>query len=304
METTARRTPKYLDPQTLQKIGSLELIAREIVEGIRVGMHKSPMRGFSTEFAHHRPYVPLDPLRHIDWRVYARTERYYLKLYEAETNFNANLLLDASSSMHYSSGKISKLEYAKYMAAALAYLVVQQRDSAGLGVFDGQLRRYIEPRSAMGVIANIDSELAKTEPAPRTDVAGIMHEFAQRIPRRGFVILFSDLLDNVDGFISGLNHLRFRGHNVAVFHVLDPAELTFPFDGICRFEDLEQSGRQVLTQPKRVRDAYLEELRKFTSRLKLACEKAEADYVPVDTSKPPDVILSAFLIGRQRRPGT
>jgi len=293
------RKHKYLDPAILQKIGPLDLVAREVVEGIRVGMHKSPLKGFSTEFKQHRQYVPGDTLRSIDWRVYGRTERYYVKLYEAETNFTANLLLDASSSMHYRSGAVSKLEYAKYMAASLAHLVVQQRDSVGLGVFDGQLRTYLEPKSSLGVVRNIAEELEKVQPEPRTDVAGILHEFARRIPRRGFVVLFSDLFDHTEEFLQGLNHLRFRGHNVVVFHTMDPYELEFPFKGTWKFKDLELTG-ELVTQPNRIRAAYLEEVRKFTTQIREACEKNHVDYMLVNTSKPVDAVLTGYLIGRLR----
>jgi len=174
MAAEAPRKLRYLEPEILQQLGPLELVAREVVEGLHVGMHKSPLRGFSTEFAQHRPYVPGDELRRLDWRVYARTQRYYLKLYEAETNLTANLLLDASSSMRYASGAVSKLEYAKFMAASLAYLIVKQRDAAGLAVFDSALRSYIEPRMTMGVIRNIAEELERAHDEPRTDVAGIL----------------------------------------------------------------------------------------------------------------------------------
>lgn len=296
---TQTRKHKYLDPAILQKIQPLDLVAREVVEGIRVGMHKSPLRGFSTEFKQHRQYVPGDTMRSIDWRVYGRTERYYVKLYEAETNFTANLLLDASSSMHYRSGSVSKLEYAKFMAASLAYLVVQQRDSVGLGVFDGQLRTYLDPKCSQAVIRNIAEELQKVEPQPRTDVAGILHEFARRIPRRGFVILFSDLFDHTEEFLQGLDHLRFRGHNVVVFHTLDPYELEFPFKGTWKFKDLELTG-ELVTQPNRIRAAYLEEVRKFTTQIREACERNHVDYVLVNTSKPVDTVLTGYLIGRLR----
>jgi uncharacterized protein (DUF58 family) len=288
---------KYLEPDVLQKIGSLELIAREVVEGLRVGMHRSPLRGFSTEFAHHRPYVPGDEIRHVDWRVYGRTERYYVKLYEAETNFDANLLLDASSSMRYGSGTVTKLEYAKYMAASLAYLIIDQRDSVGLAVFDSELRSYVAPSSTKGVIRNIDDELQSSEDQPRTDIARQLHEFAARIPRRGFVMLFSDLFDHVEEFVKGLDHLRFRGHNVTVFHVLDPYELEFPFTGTWRFLGLENEP-EITTQPKRIRAAYLDELRKFVTEIRTACERSQVDYVLVDTSRPLDEVLSAYLIKR------
>jgi uncharacterized protein (DUF58 family) len=299
MAIETRQKRRYLSPETLQKIGSLELAAREVVEGLRVGVHKSPLRGFSTEFAHHRQYVPGDAIRHMDWRVYARTERYYIKLYDAETNFDAHLLLDASSSMHYASGSISKLEYAKYVAASLAYLVVHQRDSVGLAVFDSELRTYIPPKSTLGIIGNIARELESVEGKPKTSIGPILHDFAHRIPRRGFVILISDLFETTEEFLKGLDHLRFCGHNVVVFHVMDPYELSFPFDGMRRFNGLENDG-QIITQPKRIREAYLNEVRKFLTKVKDACERSRVDYVLVDTSKPVDVMLSSYLIGRIR----
>ena len=299
MASASQHRLRYLDPEILQQIGPLELVAREVVEGLHVGMHKSPLRGFSTEFSQHRPYVAGDEFRHVDWRVYGRTRRYYIKLFEAETNFTANLLLDGSRSMHYGSGKVSKLEYAKFMAASMAYLCVKQRDSVGLGVFDGELRHYVEPKTTMTVVRTIAETLETVEPVPRTDVTSILHEFARRIPRRGFVMLFSDLFDHVDDFVQGLDHLRFKGHNVVVFHVLDPAELTFPFDGSLKFKGLELDG-EVITQPKRVRGAYLEELRKYLRQIKSACERTHIDYVLVDTSRPVDAVLSAYLIGRLR----
>lgn len=296
---TEQRKLEYTDPAVLKQIGPLELAAREVVEGLRVGIHRSPLRGFSTEFAHHRPYVPGDEIRHLDWRVYARTERYYIKLYEAETNFDANLLLDASSSMRYASGDISKLEYAKFMAASLAYLVVEQHDSVGLAVFDDQLRRYVPPSGTQGVIRTIDDELKAAESNPKTNVAGLMHEFATRIPRRGFVMVFSDLFDDTEGFVKGIDHLRFRGHNVTVFHLLDPYELKFPFGGTWRFLGLEEEP-QITTQPKRIRAAYLEELRKFIAQIRSACERSHADYVMVDTSRPIEEVLAAYLLRRMR----
>jgi uncharacterized protein (DUF58 family) len=290
---------KYLVPEILQRIGALELGAREAVEGTRVGMHKSPLRGFSTEFAQHRQYVPGDAVRHLDWRVYGRTSRYYVKLYEAETNFAANLLLDASSSMRYGSGKVNKLQYASYMAATLAHLIVSQRDTVGLAVFDSALREYIEPKSSQSVVRNIAEVLERTVDEPRTNVAVLLNEFANRMTRRGFVIVFSDLFDNVPEFLEGLEHLRFRGHNVIVFHVMDPYELEFPFNGTWRFEGLELEG-EITTQPKRIRAAYLEEVRKFTTEIRTSCEKSQIDYMLVNTARPVEEVLSAYLIGRVR----
>jgi uncharacterized protein (DUF58 family) len=286
----------------IERIGSLQLAARQAVEGLRVGMHKSPRRGFSTEFAHHRPYSAGDAVRHVDWRVYGRTERYYVKLYDAETNFDAYLLLDASSSMRYGSGKQTKLEYAKVMAASLAYLIIAQRDSVGLAVFDSKLRSFVPPGGTHGMIATIERKLLEAQPEPRTDVAALLHEIAQRIKRRSFVMLFSDLFGSVDELVKGLDHLAFGGHNITVFHTLDPHELELPFSGTCRFVGLEGEA-EITTQPKRIREAYMKEVADFTAQVRGACERNHADYVLVDTARPLDVVLSEYLLRRSRLAG-
>lgn len=300
MDQEERKKLRYLDPDIIEKIGSIDLVAREVVEGLRVGMHKSPMRGFSTEFVHHRVYSPGDDLRHLDWRVYGRTERYYVKLFEAETNFDANMLLDASSSMRYASGKVSKLDYAKYMAACLAYIIVRQRDSVGLGVFDSVLRSYVAPKGSSSVIGDIAAALDAAQPEPRTDIGSQLNDFALRIKRRGIVMLFSDLFDDLDGFAKGLDHLRFGGQSVTVFHIMDPHELTFPFYGTYRFKGLEQP-EMILTEPRRIRNAYMAELRKFTAGVQEVCARSRTNYVLVDTSRPIDEVLTSFLISRMRR---
>ena len=288
---------KYLDPDTLSTIGPLDVVTRQVVEGIRIGMHRSPARGISTEFSAYRQYVPGDEVRNIDWKLYARSQRYFVKLFDAETNFLANLLLDASASMTFGSGNITKLEYAKYMAASLAYLIVDQRDSAGVGIFDGELRQYIEPKSTLGILADISREMEKVDPQPRTKVADILHEFAGRMKRKGMVMVFSDLLDNTDEFIKGINHLRFRGHNVTVFHILDPHEIEFPLNGVWRFEGLENDG-ELITQPVRVREAYLKELEVFIGKVRGACIKSQADYVLVNTAEPIESVISSYLLQR------
>jgi uncharacterized protein (DUF58 family) len=288
---------KYLDPDTLSTIGPLDVVTRQVVEGIRIGMHRSPARGISTEFSAYRQYVPGDEVRNIDWKLYARSQRYFVKLFDAETNFLANLLLDASASMTFGSGNITKLEYAKYMAASLAYLIVDQRDSAGVGIFDGELRQYIEPKSTLGILADISREMEKVDPQPRTKVADILHEFAGRMKRKGMVMVFSDLLDNTDEFIKGINHLRFRGHNVTVFHILDPHEIEFPLNGVWRFEGLENDG-ELITQPARVREAYLNELEVFIGKVRGACIKSQADYVLVNTAEPIESVISSYLLQR------
>jgi uncharacterized protein (DUF58 family) len=236
-----------------------------------------------------------DAIRHVDWRVYGRSERYYIKLYDAETNFDAYLLLDASSSMRYGSGPLSKLEYAKFLAASLAWLVVEQRDSASLGVFDSEVRAFVPPSSTRSVIGIIESQLVKAKDEPRTDIGAVLHEFARRIPRRGVVMLFSDLFDeNTDGLTKGLNHLRFQGHNVVVFHTMDSHELKFPFTGTCRFTGLENEP-ELITQPQRIQQAYLAEVERFTGEVKRICDRSGTDYVLVDTSRPLDAVLSEYL---------
>jgi uncharacterized protein (DUF58 family) len=287
----------YLNPEILSKIGSLDVVARQVVEGFRIGMHKSPARGISSEFTAYRQYVPGDEIQHIDWKSYARSDRYYIKLFEAETNFVANLLLDVSSSMTYGSGAITKLEYAKYLAASLAYLVVDQGDSAGIGIFDGELQKYIEPKSSMNVLVDMSRELEKVEPKPRTNISKVLTNFAHRMSRRGVVVLFSDMLDNTEEFIKGINHLRFRGHNVIVFHILDPHELDFPFTGTSKFVGLEGED-EIITQPDRLRDRYLDEVEKFVSGIRAACTKAQVDYVLVNTAEPIEHVLSGYLMQR------
>ena len=288
----------YLDPEVLQRLGDLELVAREVVEGLRVGSHRSPLRGFSTEFAHHRQYSPGDAIRDLDWRVFARTDRYYTKLYEAETNFDCTILIDASASMNYASGKVSKLEYAKFLAASLAYVVLKQRDSVGLSVFDSEVRAYLPPRSAMGVILQIDQLLRDIKPTPKTSIAKQLHDIALMMKRRSFVVLISDLFSDVDDILAGLDHLRHDGHNVVVLHTLDPYEIEFPFKGTWQFEGLE--GEEPLTtQPERIRDDYLAGFGEYMEALKAGCVASHVDYTTVDTSQPLDLVLSEFFNERQ-----
>jgi uncharacterized protein (DUF58 family) len=284
----------YLDPETLQKLGDLELIAKEIVEGSRVGQHRSNLRGFSTEFAHHRQYAPGDSIRDLDWRVYGRTDRYYTRLYEAETNFDCHVLLDASASMTYTSGKVSKLEYAKYLTAALCYLVLTQRDSVGLSIFDSEVRAYMPPRSTMSMIVELEHMLRDMKPAPKNTIAKQLHDVALQVKRRSVVVVISDLLAEVDDIMRGLDHLRFDGHNVVVFHTLDPYELDFPFKGTWRFEGLE-TDEEVITQPDRIRDDYMMNLTTYLERLSKGCIGSDVDYKLVNTAEPLDKVLNLFL---------
>ena len=284
----------YLDPELLQKLGDLELIAREVVEGLRAGSHRSPLKGFSTEFAHHRQYAPGDAIRDLDWRVYGRTERYYTRLYEAETNFDCHLLMDASSSMTYGSGKVSKLEYSKYLAAALSYLILNQRDSVGLSVFDSEMRAHLPPRSAMSIILQIEKILKEITPTPKTSIAKQLNDIALQIKRRSFVILISDLFSDVGDIMRGLQRLRYGGHNVIVFHTLDPHELKFPFKGTWQFDGLE-GEEELITQPERIREDYLTNLNAYLEQLQSGCIGSGVDYTLVETSRPLDSLLSEFL---------
>ena len=292
-----KHNAKYLDPEILSGIGSLEIVARQVVEGLRIGLHRSPVRGISSEFTAYRQYVAGDEIRQIDWKAYARFNRYYIKQFDAETNFVANLLLDGSESMTYGSGKISKLEYAKYLAASMAYLTVNQGDSVGVGMFDGELQNYIQPKSNLSILHDISGEMEKLEPQPRTNVGAVLHEFANRMSQRGFVMLFSDLFDNTEEFIEGLNHLRFGGHNVVLFHVLDRYEIEFPLNGMWKFIGLEGEG-ELVTQPARVRENYLKEFEDFVRQIKSACDRAEVDYVMVNTSDPIEHTISNYLLQR------
>lgn len=288
----------YLDPELLQQLGDLEVIAREVVEGLRVGSHRSPLKGFSTEFAHHRQYTPGDPIRTLDWRVFGRTDRYYTKLFEAETNFDCHLLIDASSSMTYGSGKVSKLEYAKFLSAALAYLVLKQRDSVGLSVFDAEVRAYLPPKSSRSIILEIERLLQNIQPTPKTSLAKQLHDVAMMMQRRSVVVVISDLLSDVEDILAGLDHLRHDGHNVIVFHTLDPYEVDFPFDGTWCFEGLE--GEEPLTtQPQRIREEYLADFNRYREALQDGCVGADIDYTLVNTTSPLDQLLSEFFSERE-----
>lgn len=292
---------QYLDPEVLQKIGDLEIIAREVVQGLRAGSHRSNLRGFSTEFAHHRQYSPGDPIRSIDWRVFGRTEKYFTKLYEAETNFDCHILIDVSSSMAYASGKVSKLEYAKFLAASIAYLVLKQRDSVGLTVFDAEVRASMPPRSSMNVILEIDRMLRVAEPVPKTAIAKQLHDIALILRRRSFVVLISDLFADVDDVMEGLDHLKFNGHNVVVIQPLDAYELEFPFKGTWRFEGLE-GEEPVTTEAERMKQSYLAGIKSFLDDLSSRCMGSHVDYTMTDTRRPLDQLLSE-IIHKRENPG-
>jgi len=288
----------YLKPELLQRLGDLDLVAREVVEGLRVGSHRSPLKGFSTEFAHHRQYTQGDAIRDIDWRVYGRTGRYYTKLYEAETNFDCHLLIDASASMNYASGQVSKLEYAKFLAASLAYIVLKQRDSVGLSIFDSEVRAYLPPRSTMSILVQIDRLLRETKSLPRTTIAKQLHDIALMMNRRSFVVVISDFFADVDDIMRGLHRIRHDGHNVLVLQTLDPYEIDFPFSGTWRFDGLEQE-EPLTTQPEQIRAGYLKNFEAHRAALKAGCVADGIDFAMADTSRSLDAVLSEFFFERE-----
>ncbi|MFP4056654.1 MAG: DUF58 domain-containing protein [Candidatus Brocadiia bacterium] len=288
---------KYLDPQVLSKLERLDLKARLIVEGYISGLHKSPFHGFSVEFAQHREYAPGDDLRRIDWKVYGRSDRYYIKEYEEETNLVSYVLLDISESMRYASGDVSKLEYGCYIAASLVYLMLLQRDSVGLVLFDDDVRRLISDSSNPGHRRQLLDALENIRPEGRTELGQVLHDMAGQVRRRGLIILISDLFGDVDRLLAGLKHLRHRRHEVIVFHVLDDYELTFPFRELTLFKGME-GYPQLFTEPRALREQYLAELGKHTDRVRTECLGSRIDYQRLSTAERLDVALSSYLATR------
>ena len=296
--TTDSRT--YLDPEVIEKVSGLELKARLIVEGFISGLHKSPFHGFSVEFAEHREYVPGDDMRFLDWKVFGKTDRLYIKRYEEETNLDAHLVVDASASMAFDSmdGRgCSKFEYACWSAAALAFLITQQQDAAGLVLFDEQVRRVVPAASNKAHLRNIIRELEAAKPESGTGIARALGEAGEAVRRRGLVILFSDLMDDSEEILRGLKQVRHRGHEVLLFHVLAHDEVTFPFERLTRFEGMEDLKR-LTADPQALRTAYLEEVKQFRRRLQRVCLANRIDLVEMDTSESLGVVLSAYLAKR------
>jgi len=291
---------KYLDPATLAKIQGLDLKARLIVEGYIAGLHKSPYQGFSVEFAEHREYAPGDDIKHVDWKVWSRTDKLYLKQYEEETNLIVYLLLDTSESMRYRSNGVSKLDYARHVAAALAYLVLQQQDSVGLATFDSEVRQYVRPSSHASHLRQVIHIMDVTAAQQKTDLAKIFNDLAERFKKRGLVIVLSDLFDDVPHLLAGLKHFRHRRHEVVLFQVLDPAELDFPFEDTTLFKGMEQMP-EVLSEPRALRRAYQQEFESFLTDIRRGCRGNQIDHVLLRTDQRLDVALSAYLAARMAR---
>ncbi|MEI7822071.1 MAG: DUF58 domain-containing protein, partial [Verrucomicrobiota bacterium] len=256
----------FLTPSDLQRISNLQVFARQVVEGFTTGLHRSPHKGFSVEFKQHRQYVPGDEIRHIDWRVFARSDRYYIREYEEETNLRATIILDRSGSMDYGGdkpGQVSKFEYATKLAACLSYLMLQQSDGVGLVTFDTQIRRYIPPRSRVSHVRTILNELENGKPGGETELGKVFHDLVPKLHRRGLLIIISDCFGEVSNFLKALAHFRHARHEILVFQIWHPDELNFQFKGWTQFECMERDGIKHLLDPAVLRQAYLANLEKF-----------------------------------------
>jgi uncharacterized protein (DUF58 family) len=291
------------DPTELRKYGGLTLLARQVVEGFLTGVHRSPYKGFSVEFAEHRQYVPGDEIRHIDWRAMGKTDRYYIKEYEEETNLKAYLLVDASGSMAYRGDKkaLSKFEYAQHVAASLAYLMLHQMDAVGLITHDTRVRALVPPKASPKHLLQVLTTLEKTTPGGETAMAPLWHELAgHHLKRRGMVLILSDFFDQLDPLMKALRHLRHRNHEVVLLHVLAPEELDFPFKRLTQFRSLESRDQKVLVDTRRLREDYLANFERFRGELKDRAGRLHVDYHLLRTDQPVDRALGIYLSRRQR----
>jgi uncharacterized protein (DUF58 family) len=293
---------RYLQPEVVSRLKGMELRARLVVEGFMTGLHKSPYHGFSVEFAEHRQYMPGDPLKNIDWKVYAKSDRFYVKEFEEETNLKAYLLIDTSASMGYTSSekkRINKLDYCAHLAASLSFLMLKQRDSVGLVGFDQKIHTYVPPRSIAAHLHIVLQHLDSLKAAEETNVSDTLHEMAERIKRRGLIIIMSDLFDEPNRILAGLKHFRHRKHEIIVFHVLDPRERDFSFPREAIFEDLE-TGERINTLPWQIKKSYMHELNSVFDEFSRECRMSDIDYHLIDTSISYDHALLAYLNKRAR----
>jgi uncharacterized protein (DUF58 family) len=294
-------TRLQLDPTSLARYGRLALLARGLVEGFLTGLHKSPYKGYSVEFAEHRQYYPGDEIRHIDWRVLAKTDRYYIKEYEEETNLRAHLVVDASGSMAYAGKHASKFEHAQHLAAALTYLMLTQRDAVGLVTHDTQLRAQVPPRSTSKHLLQIVQTLEATKPGGETVLAPLWHQMAEQLGRRGLVVLLSDCFDDVPALMRSLRHLRHQRHEVLLFHILAPEEIEFPFSKLTQFRNLEMGSHRLVVDPARLRKEYVANFERYRNELKDACNRSQVDYHLIRTDEPIERALGIYLTRRQGR---
>jgi uncharacterized protein (DUF58 family) len=285
---------RFLHPATLARVSRLDLRARQAVEGFITGMHKSPFFGHSVEFVQHRDYTVGDDIRHLDWKVWSKTDKFYIKQYEAETNLRCQLVIDVSNSMHYGSGPLDKYNYACTVAACLAYLLLRQQDSAGVITFDEAVRQVVPPRSSHNHLDALLSALNVSRPRDKTDIEIILQRVAENTPGRSMIVIVSDLLVDRPALFRGLDMLRHGRHDLLLFHVMDEEELTFPFAGTTRFEGMEDPDH-VLCDPRALRDGYLEALQEYLTEVRRGCAGRGIDYQLVHTGEYLDAVLSKFL---------
>mgnify|MGYP002845310148 FL=1 len=292
---------EMLQPEELQSIANLQLMARQAVEGAISGQHRSPHKGFSVEFAQHREYVQGDEVRRVDWKVFAKTDRYYVREYEEETNLRATLLVDASGSMGYAGegAAYTKCQYALRLAACIAHIILQQRDSVGLITFDTEVRGFIPPRSSTRHLRILYDRMTNTVPGGETDLSKVFHEIVPRIQKRGMIFILSDCYTDVRGLLSSLAHFRHASHEVVLFHIMDRDEAEFPFQQWTKFENLERLSEFRMVDPASFRAAYLENLERFREELKRGCQRHRIDLVPIFTDEPLTGTLARFLKQRQ-----
>jgi len=293
------KNTQVLSPEIISRLNNLSLKARFVVEGFIVGLHKSPYHGFSVEFSEHRAYGAGDEIRHIDWKLWGKTDRYFVKQFEEETNLKSYLLIDQSLSMNYQSNKVSKLEYAKLLAACLGYLMLKQQDAVGLTLFDDQIRVNIPARSKRSHLNVILSQMENISAGPETRMAPVLHQTAEVIKKRGLIILISDLFDFPEEVLSGLQHFRYNGHEVVVFHILDPQELKLDFPQRTRFRDME-SGEEMITDPWHIQADYQRSLEEFCNYYKIQCRQNNIDYIRLTTDASLELALSEYLLKRKR----
>lgn len=294
----ATNDKNYFEPKVLAGISNLALRARWVVEGLLSGVHKSRAKGFSVEFEEHREYTPGDEIRRIDWKAFGKFDRYFIKEYEDETNLRAYLLLDGSASMDYASDGITKFDYGCTLTASLAYLILKQQDAAGVVTFSNRIESFVPPRAKRDYLLQILHALENRGPAGETNVGKILDELAGQIKRRGLIILVSDLLDEPEQILKGLRQFRFKGNDVIVFHLLDPAEMELPFDGNILFEDLETANLEVIADPRAIRATYKQVVQEFITEMRQQCHDSAIDYQLISTATPLDQALASYLSWR------
>jgi uncharacterized protein (DUF58 family) len=300
MEKSVRDYKNFLDPSFISKLNSLELKARLVVEGFMVGLHKSPYHGFSVEFSEHRAYMQGDNLKDVDWKVFGKTEKYFIKQYEEETNLRSYIFLDTSNSMAYNSREnVTKLDYSITLAAALSYMMIHQQDAVGLTLYSEKINSYLPPKSSRAYLLEILKSLATARPSEKTNTAGSLNEGAEKLKRKGLVVIISDFFDDISSVLKALKHFSYKKNEVIVFQVLDPMEKTFSFGKDAIFRDLE-TGDELTTQPYQIQKAYREAMGEFINKIKVECLNSNIDYNLIETSDPYDKALFRYIQKREK----